>query len=190
MANKNDEKKVEKTKEQIEAEAKYKKDFEVLSNLDLVPSFSPSLVDVKALDQMIGAHQLKYVENLIQAEEEKKLAQGSIDDLNAYPLEIRMKAVELAPLVKYDPDYFQRNKIDNDLIKPIQLASNIDSKKEEAKIKTWKVEYHGRLINRLRSFRLEAEAREQQINRNKKDNRSFFQRLFNITPVDDHGHSL
>lgn len=116
-------------------------------------SFSPRYVGVKALDQMISAHQLKYIDFLIQAEEENKLLEENVSDFLAYPEAIQISALEHAEKAKYDPEYFVRNKIDNDIIKPINIVQIIDAKRDEAKTKTWKVDYHARLINRLRSFR-------------------------------------
>ena len=116
-------------------------------------NFSPRYVDRKALDQMISAHQLKYIDFLIQAEEENKLLEENAADLLAYPESIQVAAIEHAAKAKYDPDYFVRNHVDNELIKPITIVNVIEAKREEAQTKTWKVEYHARLINRLRGFR-------------------------------------
>lgn len=125
-------------------------------------NFSPRYVGSNALEQMILGHQLKYIENLIQAEEENKLAEENSRDLSAYAPEIQAAAFEHAEKAMYDPDYFVRNKIDTDLIKPIQIVGVIKAKREEAKQKTWKVDYHARLINRLREFKLSARRIEKQ----------------------------
>jgi len=121
-----------------------------------VSNFSPRYVGSEALEQMISAHQLKYIENLIQAEEENKLLMENARDFRGYDPAIQESAVNHAEKAKYDPDYFVRNKIDNDLVKPIQIVNVIDAKRDEARQKTWKVEYHARLINRLRGFKAEA----------------------------------
>lgn len=127
-----------------------------------VSSFSPRYVDANALEQMISAHQLKYIENLIQAEEENKLAIENARDFSAYTPEVQAAALDHAEKAMYDPDYFVRNKIDTDLIKPIQIVGVIKAKKEEAQQKTWKVDYHARLINRLRGFKADARRIEKQ----------------------------
>lgn len=132
-------------------------------------NFSPRYVSKEALDQMISANQLKYIDYLIQAEEENKLLKENIADFKEYPENIQVSALEHAVKAKYDPDYFIRNKIDNDLIKPITIVNVIEAKREEARNKTWKVDYHARLINRLRGFKETVTAVE------KKDN--FFKRL-------------
>jgi hypothetical protein len=64
-----------------------------------------------------------------------------------------------------DPEYFKRNGVDEALRKPIMIAAIIKAKREEAKIKTWKVVYHGRLIERLRIFKKQCEAHEQAVAR-------------------------
>ena len=118
-----------------------------------IETFDPSLMDSEAVKQMISAHQLKYVEHLIQSEEENKLAQINMDDFSKYSPEVQAKAIEIAKAAKYDPSYYEKNaNIDKDLYMPIQLVGVIEGKKEEAKLKTWNVAYHARLIERLRNF--------------------------------------
>lgn len=118
-----------------------------------ISDFSPRYVDRLALEQMIAANQLKYIDYLIQAEEENKLLVENAADFLAYPESIQIACLEHAEKAKYDPTYFERNHIDNELIKPITIVNVIEAKREEARNKTWKVEYHSRLINRLRGFR-------------------------------------
>jgi hypothetical protein len=125
---------------------------EELKSFD-VPLFRSIIVGEAALDQMISAHQLKYIENLIQTEEEARLLDENARDFRAYDLAVQRKALELAPIVQYDPDYLQRAKVDKELNKPILIAATISAKREEAKNKAWTVNYHARLIERLRSFK-------------------------------------
>lgn len=132
-----------------------------------IESFNSSVISLEAIDQMISAHQLKYLENLIQTEEENKLAKENMHDFLQYPRDIQETAVKHADGAKYDPDYFTKNKIDKELIKPIQILNVIDIKKEEAKTKNWKVLYHARLVERLRYFRGFC-----------KENKSFFSLIF------------
>lgn len=143
-----------------------------LSKPSIIAAFNPRFVGVEALDQMIGAHQLKYIEALIQAEEEEKLAIENAKDFAKYEPEIQATAFEHAEKAKYDPDYFTRAKIDPEFFMPIQLVGVILSKKEEAKQKTWKAEYHGRLIERLRNFKTIAASKEP------KTIKSFIKNLF------------
>jgi len=117
-----------------------------------IQDFNAGYVGVKALKQMVSANQLKYIDYLIQAEEENKLLVERAEDLAAYPIEIQEAAMNHAEKASIDPDYFTRNQIDPNLYMPIQLVNTIKAKREEAKTKTWKVEYHARLIERLRSF--------------------------------------
>lgn len=118
-----------------------------------ISSFNPRTVKVSVLNQLILAHQMKYTETLMQAEEENKLVKENAHDFSLYPREVQEAAFGHAEKAKYDQDYFTRNKIDKDLIKPIQILNVIDIKKDEAKTKEWKVLYYARLVERLREFR-------------------------------------
>lgn len=118
-----------------------------------IETFDPSLMDADSVKQMLLAHQLKYVEHVIQAEEENKLADINMADFAKYSPEVQARAIEIAHAAKYDPSYYEKNaNIDKDLFMPIQLVGVIEGKKDEAKIKTWNVNYHARLIERLRNF--------------------------------------
>lgn len=146
-------------------------------------SFRGALVDDKTLDNLINAHQLKYIENVIEVEEELKLAKENIIDFCALDEELQKKAIEAYPLAQADPDYFAKPEADQKLFKPVLILSNIDNKKNEAKVKTWKVEYHARLIGRLRQFRTEKKL----WFRIAKKIASTIS-IFKIETVDDHGH--
>lgn len=151
-----------------------------LAALEGTPLFDASTVDVAALDQMISAHQLKYIEFLIQAEEERKLAVENLNDLQTkYPIEIQEKALEHSEKAMYDPDYFTRNKIDPEFAMPIQLVGVIKAKKEEAKQKIWKLEYHARLVERLRTFR------EVTSNKELEKPKTFWGKIKNIFKCED-----
>ena len=116
-------------------------------------NFKSSLVSLKSLDQLIKGHELKYIENVIEVEEEAKLIEDNSNDFNELPEEVQKKAVEIYPIAQADPDYFEKPESDKSLIKPLMILSNIDNKKNEVKVKTWKIEYHARVINRLKQFR-------------------------------------
>jgi hypothetical protein len=125
---------------------------EELISIPNIINFNPRIVDREALEQMLSAHELKYIENLIQVEEEKKIFDENVNDFSKYPQEIQEKAIELSVKAMYDPGFYERERIDKDLHLPIQIAGVIKSKKDEIKLKTWKVEYHARLIDRMREM--------------------------------------
>lgn len=115
--------------------------------------FNPELVSRDSIDQLIKAHELKYVENILEVDEENKLAKDNIKDFLAYDEETQKAAVEAYDKAQRDPEYWNREGVDQKLYKPVLILNNIANKKNEAKIKTWKVEYHARLIGRLTEFR-------------------------------------
>lgn len=131
----------------------YKKDLQDLSQQTHRVDFNRNSVSITTLTQMIMAKELKYIEFAQEVEEEMKLAEENFKDLGEYPEEVQVKAMEISKLSEYDPNYFERNKVDEPLIKPIQIVKTIQSKLEEAKTKKWKVEYYQRLRNDLVAHR-------------------------------------
>lgn len=115
--------------------------------------FDPTLVSAESLAQLTKGHELKYVENIMEVEEEKKLALDNLDDFLEFSEEIQAKAIKAYKSAKYDPEYFSREGSDQELYKPVAILANIDNKKNEAKIKTWKVQYHARIIEKLSALR-------------------------------------
>lgn len=115
--------------------------------------FDGELIAPESVDQLIKAHELKYMENLLEVEEEKKLVYDNLKDFEAYDEETRAAAFIAKEKAMRDPEYFGKPEADQKLYKPVMILMNIDSKKNEAKIKTWKVDYHARLIRTLTSYR-------------------------------------
>lgn len=138
-------------------EAKQKK-FEKDLNAALapypVPEFDTAVVTDDSLNEMTKAHELKYIEYVLQAAEENRLIEENAKDFRQHPAPIQKRALEINadPKVKYNPNYFQENRVDNALIKPVQQLQAIEAKREEARNKSWKVEYHARLVERLRGL--------------------------------------
>ena len=118
-----------------------------------VPSFKGSVVDLETIDQYLKANQLKYLDSLIQAEEENKLVEENAKDFMALSREVQELAIKHAEGAMYDSSYFEKNNISKDLIKPIQILATIRAKREEAKIKSWKIEYYARIVSRLKEFK-------------------------------------
>lgn len=118
-----------------------------------VPSFKGSVVDLDTIDQYLKANQLKYLDSLIQAEEENKLVEENAKDFMAISREVQELAIKHAEKAMYDSSYFEKTGISKDLIKPIQILATIRAKKEEAKIKSWKIEYYARIVSRLKEFK-------------------------------------
>ena len=118
-----------------------------------VSHFSSASVDVESIDQMILANQLKYLDSLIQAEEENNLVKVNAQDFLELPKDIQKEAFKHAEKAMYDRDYFVKNNLPNTLIKPIQILATIKVKRDEAKTKSWKVDYYVRIIERLRTFK-------------------------------------
>lgn len=118
-----------------------------------VPSFKGSVVDLETIDQYLKANQLKYLDSLIQAEEENKLVEENAKDFMALSREVQELAIKHAEKAMYDSSYFEKNNLSRDLIKPIQILATIRAKREEAKIKSWKIEYYARIVSRLKEFK-------------------------------------
>ena len=118
-----------------------------------VPSFKGSVVDIETIDQYLKANQLKYLDSLIQAEEENKLVEENAKDFMALSREVQELAIKHAEKAMYDSSYFEKNNLSKDLIKPIQILATIRAKREEAKIKSWKIEYYARIVSRLKEFK-------------------------------------
>jgi len=118
-----------------------------------VPSFKGSVVDIETIDQYLKANQLKYLDSLIQAEEENKLVEENAKDFMALSREVQELAIKHAEKSMYDSSYFEKNNLSRDLIKPIQILATIRAKREEAKIKSWKIEYYARIVSRLKEFK-------------------------------------
>lgn len=118
-----------------------------------VPSFKGSVVDIETIDQYLKANQLKYLDSLIQAEEENKLVEENAKDFMALSREVQELAIKHVEKAMYDSSYFEKNNLSRDLIKPIQILATIRAKREEAKIKSWKIEYYARIVSRLKEFK-------------------------------------
>lgn len=118
-----------------------------------VLNFKCSLVSLESIDQLLKASELKYIDHIIEVEEEQKLVDDNIKDFSELPEEVQKKAIEEYPKAQADQDYFEREGADKSLAKPMMILSNIDVKKNEVKIKTWKVEYYIRTIKRLKAFK-------------------------------------
>ena len=116
-------------------------------------NFKCGLVSLESIDQLLKAMELKYIENIIEVEEEQKIVEDNIKDFEELPEEVQKKAIEEFPKAQADEDYFTREGADKSLAKPMMILSNIDVKKNEVKIKTWKVEYYIRTIKRLKDFK-------------------------------------
>ena len=118
-----------------------------------VPSFKGSVVDIETIDQYLKANQLKYLDSLIQTEEENKLVEENAKDFMALSREVQELAIKHAEKSMYDSSYFEKNNLSRDLIKPIQILATIRAKREEAKTKSWKIEYYARIVSRLKEFK-------------------------------------
>jgi len=116
-------------------------------------NFKSSLVSISSIDQLLKGHELKYIETVIEVEEEHKLLEENKDDFSEYPEEIQKKATEEFPKAQGDPDYFDKPENDKEIFKPLAILSNIKNKENEVKVKTWKANYHAQVIRRLRQFR-------------------------------------
>jgi hypothetical protein len=134
-------------------EATFEEKIEGLKSTINCAQYHSAIVTAESLDQLIKAHELKYIEKVLEVEEELKLVNENMDDFLAYDEAIQKQAVEAYPETQRDPEYFERPNANKDLRKPCMILANIDAKKNEAKIKNWQVEYHARLIERLTNFR-------------------------------------
>ena len=134
-------------------EKTFNEKMESLKNTIDCSPYRSAIVTAESLDQLIKAHELKYVEKVLEVEEELKLVNENMDDFLAYDEAIQKQSIEAYPETQRDPGYFERPNANRDLIKPCMILANIDAKKNEAKIKNWQVEYHARLIERLTNFR-------------------------------------
>lgn len=126
---------------------------EEIKNDEAILNFKCGLVSLESIDQLLKAMELKYIENIIEVEEEQKIVDDNIKDFEELDEEVQKKATEEYPKAQADPDYFEREGADKSLAKPMMILSNIDVKKNEVKIKTWKVEYYIRTIKRLKAFK-------------------------------------
>lgn len=126
---------------------------EEIKNDETVLNFKCSLVSLESIDQLLKASELKYIDHIIEVEEEQKLVDDNIKDFSELPEEVQKKAMEEYPKAQADQDYFEREGADKSLAKPMMILSNIDVKKNEVKIKTWKIEYYIRTIKRLKAFK-------------------------------------
>lgn len=124
-----------------------------LKALDSFNDFKTGLISIDSIDQMIKANELKYIENVLNVEEENKLVTDNLEDFFKYSEEIQREALAVKDKAMTDPDFFNRPGANKDLIKPIMILNNIDVKKNEAKIKNWQVEHRIRLIRRLRNIK-------------------------------------
>jgi hypothetical protein len=136
----------------MEQDLSFEEKIEALTTVQSNYDFDPMLVKKSSVSQLIRAHELKYIENILEVEEENKLVYENIDDFLAYPEDVQKRALEAYKKARIDPEYFSGGEADQDLYKPVLILTNIDTKKNEAKVKTWKVEYHARLIGKLTEF--------------------------------------
>jgi len=124
-----------------------------LKNVNQNTHFVPGIASLESLNQMIKAHELKYIEFNLEVSEENKLVEDNIEDFLKYSPEAQEAALAAFEHSKRDPDYFSKPGVDQGLMKPVMILNNIDVKKNEVKIKTWKVEYHARLIRKMKEMR-------------------------------------
>lgn len=131
------------------------------------------LVDVQTLKNLIIVHEQKYVNSLLEADGERDLMKVNVGDFLKYDEAIQKTAIMHAKAIKYgqDPDYFAKNKIDRDLMLPIQIAQVIEDKRTGVKVLNDKSDFYFNLIRQLRSFLVETE------NNSRK---TFIERVINI----------
>lgn len=116
-------------------------------------NFKSGLVSLSSIDQLMKGHELKYIETVIEVEEEQKILDENKRDFEEYSEEIQKKATEEFPKAQADPDYFGKPENDKEIFKPLAILSNIENKQNEVKLKTWKAGYHATVIRRLRAFK-------------------------------------
>ena len=124
-----------------------------LHNIPEERNFAQELVSELSVDQLIKAHELKYIEKVLEVSEEANLVHVNIEDFDEYPDDVKLAAFNAYEHSKKDPAYFDKPGVDLGLYKPVLILGNIDNKKNEVKLKGWHVDYHSRLIERLRTFK-------------------------------------
>ena len=78
-------------------EATFEEKIEGLKHtIDCAP-YRSAIVTAESLDQLIKAHELKYVEKVLEVEEELKLVNENMDDFLVYDEAIQKQAVEAYP---------------------------------------------------------------------------------------------
>lgn len=137
----------------METEKTFEEKIEDLKSIRMCKNINPEIISVESIDHLIRAHELKYIENVIEVDEENKLAIENIDDFLGLDNEIQVAAMAAYEHAQRDPNYFSKPGVEQSLILPVQILQNIDNKKNEAKIKTWKVDYHARIIDTLNHYR-------------------------------------
>jgi len=130
-------------------------DFRKILEKSTPPSFNPDVVDVKVINDEIEYQQQKYLQEVLACEEESKLADENLEDLNKLGKKKKAKVIEIAmdKAEKQDPDYFKNNEVPEELMYPIQQAEAILQKAQEVKRHEWSIEYRSRLIEKLRDYK-------------------------------------
>lgn len=148
-----------------------------ISSVYETETFDPTIPTVGSIGQLILANELKYVQHILDADEENKLIEDNAKDIMELPKALRARATQIALDIEntQDPEYFSKHSVDDKFIKPVQQIRVMINKKEEAKIKSWKAEYRARLVCKLRVIKGKVEL-AQPIEAPEK---SFFARLFN-----------
>jgi len=114
--------------------------------------FDMSIVSYEALDQMIKANQLKYIEAALDVVEEQRLRDENIDDFKALSVDVQKQAAKVAEDMNNDPEYFNKHQVDVHIQKAVQIALNIRTKSEEIRTKNWTMQYRSRLVCTLQGF--------------------------------------
>jgi len=130
-------------------------DFRKILKKSTPPSFNPDVVDVKVINDEVEYQQHKYLQEVLACEEESKLADENLEDLNKLGKNKKAKVIEIAmdKAEKQDPDYFKNNEVPEELMYPIQQAEAILQKAQEVKRHEWSIEYRSRLIEKLRDYK-------------------------------------
>jgi hypothetical protein len=118
-------------------------------------NFDPAVVSKASLNQMQKAYELRYIEKVVESEEEQRLVDINMADFEDYDSETKEKATTIFGLVEADPEYFEKPGSDKTLIKPVMILQNIKTKKNEVKIKIWSANYNARLVEKIKSFKRE-----------------------------------
>ena len=110
-------------------------------------------ISIESVKQLIKGHELKYIETSIEITEEQRLVDENCYDFEQFPEDIQTKATEEYPKFQANHEYLDAPETDKEIIKPLMILSNIDNKKNEVKVKTWKMEYHNRVISKLKEIK-------------------------------------
>lgn len=138
-----------------------KKEKELLEDFDKIldqsrpPSFNAEVVDIKVIDDEIEYQQQKYLQEVLACQEESKLADENLEDLDKLGKKKKAKVIGIAmdKAEKQDPKYFENNEVPDELMYPVQQAEAILQKAQEVKRHEWSIEYRTRLIEKLRDYK-------------------------------------